>query len=90
MWIFKALNCKSCTKGTICVIVLIFLFSAVKLSSDSNQRDHSPKYALEDGEIQDFVSSSGSGNRHREGKKGRRKKVHQTPVPFQTLEGIII
>lgn len=90
MWIFKDLNRKSCTKGTICVIVLVFIFSAAKLSTDNSQRDNSPKYAAE-GQIQDFVCSSSGSSNHREAKKGRRKQIHKpASVPYQSLQGEVV
>jgi len=64
------------------IIVVVFLFSAARMSADDNQIDKSPKYAIED-ESREVKSAPCQG--HSKAKKGRRKKIHSSPqVTFQS------
>ena len=76
VWILKAVKCKECTKGTICVIILIFLFSAVKMSSEHSDIDNSPKYAFNEYNKDGTSMIIDSAQKQKSGKK--KEKVPQS------------
>ena len=69
VWIFKAVKCRECMKGTICVIVIMFILSAVKMSSEDSELDSSPTYAFKG-----YNDASNSQTHSTQKRKGSRKK----------------
>ena len=66
-WILKAVKCRECMKGTVCIIVVMLLFSAVKMSTENGLIENSSQFSFNG--YTAAISSNHSSETHKDGKK---------------------